>query len=508
MRVIVGHFIALMLLGCALGHAQAASIHALVIGIDEYDGNDRLEGAVADANDITQALSRLSPKSLVTLRNRDASRARILAGLNAMASSAKPGDVVIFTYAGHGGREPWRAQNGQLEKAETFLLSGFNPRGGKFTEKILDKEMNAWLGRMAATQAKVVFVADSCHAGGMTRDFHPLAGRLTVRSAPYALPDSLVTSADLQRSNASLATMPHVTFLAATQEEKLTPEVLIDGKKRGALSYAFARALGGSADPDRNGVLTYLGLARFVTAQVRQLSEARQTPEVIYRSGGDGDTVLSGIPKAPVEATAAPLRVKLLNASSDAASSLRQVQIVRDDTASLVWDAKPQSVISSLGDPVAEKISLAAFQGVIDKWRALDELKQLAVARPLKLDLKPGNQSHVAGATVSFYSAPLTFKHVTAINLAADGSIQYLFPLPEDPKEHRIGTPYTLSTRVRDPFGADHLLVVATQHPVTTLRTHLIRGMPVSKLPEFIRDATGSNGFQLGILGLYTHKGP
>ena len=198
MRFLIVRLAALIVLSfTTLASIAAADIHALVVGIDEYDGADRLHGAVADSDDISQALKRLSPKSIVTLKNREASRARILAGLGDLHQRAKPGDIVIFTYAGHGGREPWKSPSGRVEKAETFILSGFNARAKKFDEKILDKEINAWLVRMAATQAKVVFVADSCHAGGMTRSIDALAGVPTVRSTAYALPDTLITSADM-----------------------------------------------------------------------------------------------------------------------------------------------------------------------------------------------------------------------------------------------------------------------------------------------------------------------
>jgi hypothetical protein len=57
--------------------------------------------------------------------------------------------------------------------------------------------------------------------------------------------------------------------------------VTIDGKKRGALSWAFARALEGRADKDGDGQVSELELLGYVVPAVHAQVESQQTPQVL-----------------------------------------------------------------------------------------------------------------------------------------------------------------------------------------------------------------------------------
>ena len=72
-----------------------------------------------------------------------------------------------------------------------------------------------------------------------------------------------------------------VTFVGAVAEDKLTPEVTIDGKKRGALSWAFSRALEGRADKDGDGEVSEFELLGYIVPAVHALVESQQTPQVL-----------------------------------------------------------------------------------------------------------------------------------------------------------------------------------------------------------------------------------
>ena len=78
-----------------------------------------------------------------------------------------------------------------------------------------------------------------------------------------------------------------MTLLSATQENRNAPEVVIDGKSRGALSYAFARAVEGAADANRDGTISLFELEAYISRQVRQLSEAQQTADLWPSRGSD-----------------------------------------------------------------------------------------------------------------------------------------------------------------------------------------------------------------------------
>ena len=68
----------------------------------------------------------------------------------------------------------------------------------------------------------------------------------------------------------------NVILLAGAADDRVSPEVSIDGKARGALSYAFARSLEGHADADKDGVITRKELVQFVRATVPQRSDSQQ----------------------------------------------------------------------------------------------------------------------------------------------------------------------------------------------------------------------------------------
>lgn len=492
----------------------AGDVHALVIGINDYDHQQKLEGAVADAEDIAGALRGIGARSLVLLKDHEASRQNITESWLAVTRQAKPGDTIVFTYAGHGGQEPYTPPGKVQELLESFLFAAFTPKGPMSAERILDKEINAWLKRAGEQGLRVIFIADACHSGGMLRSMDGRAA-VTHRSVPpYGIPDVLLSSDDLkQGADLTFDDLPHVTFFSATQADLRSPEVLIGGQKRGALSYAFARALEGAADRRGDGTLSQLELAGYISATVRQLSEAQQTPEIVYRSGSEHEPLLSGIPRFPERSSQMEaVRLRLVNADAAAREGLKHslvgASIVNDgDAVDLVWDAKERTVVSQLGDPVAHAIVPTRLQGVIDKWRILPVLKGMALKHPLAMSLKPSDARHPIGRVIEFESAPLPFPNVTVFNLTSDGGIQFLYPKlerPEDARNSRVGEPYRLPLTVEPPVGADHLFVIASASPLEALRG-LLRAAPSTlDVPQLLHDALAGTDYAMGLQGLYT----
>ncbi len=493
--------------------SAAAEIHALVVGINDYAHEKKLAGAIADADDIAQALTKAGVRSITVLRNAEAQRARLQAAWDAIVAKSKPGDTIIFTYAGHGGSEPWKSETGRAETAESFLLHRFRaPRPTTDSaERVLGKEIKSWFKAAARKNVKILFVADSCHAGGMMRNVAPDAD-VTYRSSgiPYDVSDTPIIIAE--KDEATPTDLAHVTFIAATQADKKIPEIVVNSRKRGALSYAFARALEGQAARSMSTALTNAELHGYITTTVRQLSEAQQTPEVIYRSGGGADTVLADLPKRDlVPGTAPTLKLRLDQATSADVQNLKSklggAEIVGGGTADLIWNGKATSVTSGIGDVVATEIDAGKLQGVVDKWRALAEVKAMVAARPLSLSLKPGDARHGLGCKVEFESATVTAGFVTAFNLAPDGSTQYVFPkLKDDPPggKWKSGEPFRLPLKVESPFGADHLVVIASASPLTVMHRALAAEPPAHQVAKLLTDALVAGTHTIGVQGLYT----
>jgi hypothetical protein len=81
-------------------------------------------------------------------------------------------------------------------------------------------------------------------------------------------------------SRVPLPAPENLVFFGAVPEELAVQEVLIEGRPRGALSSAFARAVEGLADKNGDALLTAQELMMQVPEMVRVLSENRQTPRI------------------------------------------------------------------------------------------------------------------------------------------------------------------------------------------------------------------------------------
>lgn len=74
---------------------------ALCVGINRYPTNP-LTGCLADVDSWTRTLNRLGFDDIATLLNEHATHDAILQGLTELVQASRPGDVLVFQYAGHG----------------------------------------------------------------------------------------------------------------------------------------------------------------------------------------------------------------------------------------------------------------------------------------------------------------------------------------------------------------------------------------------------------------------
>ncbi len=509
---------ALAFLALAASDARAADIYALSVGVNEYDHEKPLRGAVADALDIAKAAKAMGARRATTLLDREATRDRIQAELASMLRDAKRGDTLIFSYAGHGSQEadvPPLDESDGLD--ETFILSGFDRANvaTRASHRLLDDEIYVWLKQAGAKGVKVIFVADACHSGTMTRQVG--AGGESTERAAAPNPDLPPVSGLPPKPDVGEDDLGHVTFFSATQESRTSPEVTIDGQKRGALSFAFARGIEGAADSDRNRRLTRGELGRYVRRSVRQLSEANQTAEIRFRSGSEEDAIFGGAAPFRQEESisgVSKLKVHLAGASplqsQDLAQKLRNIVITDQKAeADLVWNVKHRSVTSGVGDAVAYGIDESGLQDVIDKWLALAYIKRLVLAKPLDVKLAEDDVIHRQGKVVNFVTLPVNYSHLTVFNLAPGGEVQFLYPRANDRPEWPIRTPYTLATMVKEPpFGAEHVVVISTPTPLRDLHLKLQRAGPAD-VAVILSRALSSIDHQIGLQSLYTApRGP
>lgn len=480
-----------LLCGLAAAPARAEpTIHAVVVGIDSYLLPTKpLRGAVADAGDIAGALRGVGAKPLVMIDGQ-ATRDAILAGLNGMLDRASPGDLVVFTYAGHGdlSSEQPRDQAEATGKDQVILLGGFTRQAPGNRERILDDEIGQWLDRAVAKGLRPVVVFDSCHSGTMYRSFDPRAGLASVRSAEFAIegPDMLAAAAPPRRRKQAV-TSGAFSYAAAQDNERVEEKLFASGY-RGAFSVAFAEALRGKADGDGDGWLSHGELSDYLDARTAQMTDARQHPklepflqsrgEKLFRVKASSSPASSSPSSSLKPAAAAPARLRLLggdSAAAELARGLTGVVVVEDPRApaDLVWDAAKREVVSGLGDVVAYGLAPQRLGGLVEKWRALERLKSAAARPVLATRATPSDRVHKEGQPFGFVVDGVNGQALTIFNLAGDGTVQFLYPnRASDPR--MVSGDYSLDGAVvTEPFGADHVVALATSETQTALHAWL-----------------------------------
>ena len=512
-------------LGCLMAGSALAEVRALVIGIDAYRHIGSLQGAVSDAQDVAQALRQIGVTDLTLRLNEEVTRDRLVQDWQELLARSQSGDTLVLTYAGHGSQKPERvAGNEEDGKDEVLLLAGFADKGPGRLELLVDDELYRWFREADDRGLELLFVADACHSGTLTRGVDSRAGAGRVRYTPYIFTDDeleLVLPTPTAGSP-SEEDLPRLTFLAGAQENQTVPEIpLLDAQghhsPRGALSWAFARALEGQADQNSDAKLTRDEVNRFVRANVRAIAESRQTPNLLPMTDG-GRVVLPVVAatrSAPLANNWPEARVRI-RASDDRsaakfAGELTGITRVDDsEDADLILDIHAGQAISGSGrggDVLARDLVRPAWQTVIDKWRGMERLKFERLGDKLTMRVLPNDDIHRQGEEMAFEIDDIRLPYLVFFSLSGDGTLNFHYPLPDDPETLPPGQPVKVAFKVTPPFGADHIIAVASDQSLGEL-TALLRSLDGKPAPrpavEAVIAAIRQGRRQLGLQGLYT----
>ncbi len=492
---------------------DGAEVRGLVIGIDAYSHVRQLKGAVADARDVEAALRRMATRDVVTLIDAAANRASVMQTFEQLLARTQSGDLVFISIAGHGSQEPERVKGSEPDGLEdVFLLADFEPHGAGSQQRILGEEFNHFIKALEAKGARVVFVADTCHGGGLVREIDPRAEEMSYRQVPrYVVTDDelkpISTTSDAWLTEFDFQ---QTAFLAAVDRQTKAPEVRIPGIPglRGALSYAVARAIEGNADGNRDGKITAKELFTNVRQVVYELSDQRQNIVTMTSPKRDLETdvvfeltrgvkMLETVPEtpkptavpvaakpAPVPATPSPaaetrpVRIAVLDGQSAALAGLAPQQaafeVVRPvDDPDLIWDPHSHDVVA-WGDVVAYHVDTSDLPAVIDRAAAIRELKQMTTKAPQSIRVTPNDALHHNRSIVDIEVSDVAGRALIMFDVSGDGTVQTLYPIGSDPPI--ISTPqYRFPVRVRDPFGADQIVAITSEQRMTALEQVLMQ---------------------------------
>lgn len=137
--------------------------HALCIGINNYPGTGMdLNGCINDANDWAAALAQRGYATR-TLLDAKATKAAMLAAFRRIIKGAKPGDLAVITFSGHGTYQPDTSDDEADGLDEALCPYDLKTKGA-----VTDDEIRALFQKLA-TGARLVLISDSCHSGTVTR---------------------------------------------------------------------------------------------------------------------------------------------------------------------------------------------------------------------------------------------------------------------------------------------------------------------------------------------------
>jgi hypothetical protein len=507
--------ILIFILCCLFPTLLYAKTFGLVVGINTYKGHASLHGAVNDAKDIARSLKMMGADPVILLLEEEATYDRIKKTWFELANKATAEDTIVFSYAGHGGREPERIPNTEDDHMDdAFILGGFEERGPGTRQRILDNELNQWL--LAAKAPSIIMVADSCYSGTMTRAIDTRASaHITYRAIGDYGPLSNDSHPPPSATAAVLVPddLPNVTFFSSSRENEKTPEVLINNVPRGALSWAFAKALRGDAHSG-DSKLTRKTLAGYIIENVQMQAEGKQHPTFSPR--GKKDVVLFHIATSQKKNLILPeLQVKIIGpgAGSIGSGDLAGVRIITGSAMpDLIWDTRKKQVLSGLGDVVTDYIPTTkrAFLKVVEKWRLLGLIRQLSEQASLILRLGQGNITYHEGQEVAFSIKGNRYPYFTLFNITSDGTPQLVYPLNNDDFKDSLKIPiahtFPLSLEITKPYGAEHLIAIASADPLTRLHKTLTDTAISSPLilKNILTKLYQGGSYQSGVIGLYS----
>jgi len=481
---------------------HSGMVRALVVGIDNYKNGHiapPLSGAVADARDINAALQQAGASDITLLLDDQATRSRLEIALNGLAQRSRPGDLVIITFAGHGTRGAERVPGSEPDgKDEWFVLWGFGTSGGDTRERLVDDEMADWLGRLDASGARTIFLADVCHGGGITKAPDAFAGRSRLRyihpadsaagatrGAYFIAPgeDKLTLPVEVPADDDATQRYPSLTFIAGAPDTALVPEFDIPGvpTPRGAASYAFARALEGRADlrANRDGMTTRGELMAFLNAEIGMVSggvqdfvfepsDAASSDFVLFGRNATGSAAVASF-AAPAGSAQQPViggpAIHTPSSGHTATGAPPTLQFVYIDHAS--------------GNVVSRKRGVRAYglppdelQVAAERFEVEERFAEMRREMPLTVSLRPAARSFAEGERFGIAVAGVQGSNLILLNLSEAGKIQYLYPRGAVSSLQTEDTA-TFTIQAAAPFGSDAMIVIATRGRRTQLEAEL-----------------------------------
>ena len=193
---------------------------AVCIGINNYPGSlNDLYGCVNDAKDWAELLHGYGFDVNLMLDSQ-ATRQNVKAALNDLVTSAQAGDVVVFTYSGHGT---------QVFDLNSDEVDSYDEALSVYDGNIVDDDLRTIINQIDS-QATLIVISDSCFSGTVTR-------LVPENTRPRFMPpvNGPARNRVNQRFLLPEASMPEVLISGCTDSE-YSYDAEFNGRPNGAMS--------------------------------------------------------------------------------------------------------------------------------------------------------------------------------------------------------------------------------------------------------------------------------
>jgi len=240
-------------------YAYGQTKHGLVIGLGQYQ--DRTWGTVHGDKDVPLVKSMLAScgyKDVVTLDNKEATKAGILTAFVNLSKRCKKGDVVYIHFSGHGQQitdvngdeedgfdEAWIPYDAKYAYSESY----------KGENHLIDDEIATWLITLKnkiGANGKILLVVDACHSGDSDRGTE--AEEEYVRGAS----DDFIIPLDRVPKKTTKIKEDWLTVAACKNVQNNCEVKIKDGEFYGMLTYALYSKYAAWRKLDNQGILREL----------------------------------------------------------------------------------------------------------------------------------------------------------------------------------------------------------------------------------------------------------
>jgi metacaspase-1 len=226
---------------------------ALLVGINDYQGVNDLQGCINDVTNVRSVLKTffgLANSDIRVLTDSRATKKNILLRLDKMVKTAANGDYLIFHFSGHGSQIRDREGDELTDHMDELIC----PYDMNWDDGFITDDMFSEILHQLKKGVRMEILLDSCHSGTGTRDITPntLLGQFSNDSvkyrymkAPVDIECRYLGDEETLKPPKSFRTdkeiiLNHILW-AGCKDSQTSADALIDGHYNGAFSYYFCK---------------------------------------------------------------------------------------------------------------------------------------------------------------------------------------------------------------------------------------------------------------------------